>query len=249
MNVIILNTYEELSTAATKVLIDSIKATPNPLVCVASGDSPKGLYKHLVTSVEKNSLNTADWHFLGLDEWIGLNGQDIGSCRYHLDQDLFHPLGVPDEQICFFDGRSVDVFAECLINEMYIKKQGGIDVAILGLGLNGHIGMNEPFTPVDSRSQMVDLDPLTIQIGQKYFEQPQKLSQGLTLGLGTLMEARSILLLVGGQNKAPIVKKMLEEEVSLSCPASLLRHHPNCHIFLDQAAGSLLDPKKGFENI
>ncbi len=83
---------------------------------------------------------------------------------------------MPDEQICFFDGRSVDMFAECLLNQMYIKKQGGIDVAILGLGLNGHIGMNEPFTPVDLRSQTVDLDPLTTQTGQKYFEQPQKLS-------------------------------------------------------------------------
>ena len=246
MNVTISKTYEELSTVATKVLIDLVKETQEPLVCVASGDSPKGVYKQLVTSVETNSLDTADWHFLGLDEWIGLNGQDIGSCRYHLDQDLFHPLGVSDQQICFFDGRSVDVFSECIINEMYIKKQGGIDLAILGLGLNGHIGMNEPFTSEDSRSQIIDLDPLTIQTGQKYFEQPQKLSQGLTLGLGTLMESRSILLLVGGQNKAPIVKKMLEEEVSLSCPASLLRHHPNCHVFLDHAANSLWDPKKRF---
>jgi len=249
MNVTISNTYEELSTGATKVLIDSVKETPKPLVCVASGDSPKGVYKKLVSRVEENSLDIADWYFLGLDEWIGLNGQDIGSCRYHLDQDLFHPLGVSDQQICFFDGRSVDVFSECIINEMYIKKQGGIDVAILGLGLNGHIGMNEPFTSEDSRSQIIDLDPLTIQTGQKYFEQPQKLSQGLTLGLGTLMESRIILLLVGGQNKAPIVKKMLEEEVSISCPASLLRHHPNCHVFLDHAASSLLDLKKGCEKI
>ena len=106
--------------------------------------------------------------------------------------------------------------------------------------MNGHIGMNEPNTPINSRSHIIELDPITISVGQKYFNKPQPLTKGITLGIATLLEAKHILLVVNGAKKADIVKQVIEGPISESIPASLLRNHPNCSIYLDEAAASKL---------
>jgi galactosamine-6-phosphate isomerase len=207
---------------------------------VASGDSPSGIYKNIVAHVHRNELTIDHWRFLGLDEWVGLNGDDEGSCRWHLNRELFTPLQIDKDSIYFFNGASKDLDQECIDTESYIQKQGGIEIAILGLGMNGHIGMNEPNTSINSRSHIIELDPITITVGQKYFNKPQPLTKGITLGIATLLEAKHILLVVSGAKKADIVKQVIEGPISESIPASLLRNHPNCSIYLDEAAASNL---------
>lgn len=241
MEIIISNNYEETSEKATDLIEALMKNKLKPLICVASGDSPAGIYKNFVERVNEKELDISQWQFLGLDEWVGLNGADEGSCRYHLNEQLFNPLKIPNDTIHFFDGASDDLEQQCLMTEAAIQKHEGIEVAILGLGLNGHIGMNEPNTSISSRSHIINLDPLTAQVGQKYFKTPQVLSKGITLGIASLLEAKNIILIVTGEKKAAIIKEVIEGAITEKVPASILRNHPNCYLFLDKAAASLLE--------
>lgn len=240
MQIIISNTHEESSQKAANAIQAFMANKPYPLICVASGDSPAGIYRNFVTSGSKKELDLNHWSFLGLDEWVGLNGNDEGSCRYHLNAQLFSPLKIANSQICFFDGASKNLEEQCQITESTIQKHGGIELAILGLGMNGHIGMNEPNTSALTRSHIIELDLITAQVGQKYFQSPQTLSQGITLGIASLLEAKTIILIVNGEKKAAIVKQVVEGEITEKTPASILRRHPNCFIYLDKAAASLL---------
>jgi galactosamine-6-phosphate isomerase len=235
--------YEEMSKQASEEVIRLMQASKNKLLCIASGDTPTGLFRDLVARVHKKELSLSDWKFVGLDEWAGMNGSDEGSCRYHLNRQFFQPLHIKEENISFFDGRAIELENECQQTENFIHQHGGIDVAILGLGLNGHIGMNEPGTSPNLHSHIADIDPETQEVGQKYFTTPQTLSHGITLGLANIMETRHVILLVSGARKAGIVKRIIEDEPSEQLPASLLRQHPGLKIYLDAEAAQLIQPK------
>jgi len=239
MEIFILDTPEEVAKQAAEEVTGLMAASTqkNPLLCPASGDSPAGLFRELAARKE---LDTSHWSFVGLDEWVGMNGGDEGSCRYYLNIQLFEPLGVKDDRICFFDGKANDLQAECGRTEDFIQQHGGIEVAILGLGLNGHAGMNEPGTSRDQRSHVSKLDPITAKTGQKYFKGKRELTEGITLGLATILEARNIILIVTGKHKAAIVKRIVESDISEALPASLLRAHENFKIYLDNDAASQL---------
>jgi len=239
MKIKIADTNYELSQQAADEILEFTSSIKEPLICTASGDSPSGLYKELVHRVNEKESDISSWKFVGLDEWAGMNGDDQGSCRYHLNNQFYHPLKISEERICFFDGRAKNPEEECRKTENFIKKNGNIDIAIIGLGLNGHIGMNEPGTSPTLRSHVADIDPQTQQVGQKYFTKPQQLSQGLTLGLATIMEAKKIILIVTGSHKAAIVKEILEENAP-QLPASLLRNHPGLTIYLDKQAAQFI---------
>lgn len=243
MKLLLADTYEASSKQVADDLVALLKDKKNPLICVASGDSPAGLYRELVRRVQEKKLDVSDWYFVGLDEWLGMNGADEGSCRFHLDQQLFRPLQISQEQLCFFDGRCLDAEAECKRVEEFIASHGSIDVAIVGLGLNGHVGMNEPGTPVSARAHTAELDALTQQVGQKYFTQQTPLTSGLTLGIANLLECRAVYLVVNGRHKAGIVQKILNEPVSEQRPASLLFQHPGLSIYLDKEAAARIEKK------
>lgn len=234
------DTYEIMCMQAAGDIIALTQAIKNPVLCTASGDTPVGLYNELIKEIIQKKIDISGWYFVSLDEWIGLNGDDEGSCRFHLNNQLFNPLQIAKDNISFFDGRAKDLNKECENMENFITQHGGITIAILGLGMNGHVGMNEPGTSPALRSHITNLDSQTQKIGQKYFKKEQPLSKGVTLGLATLMEARNIILLVSNRHKAEIVQKVLEGEISEQLPASLLRRHPGLKIYLDKEAASLM---------
>ncbi len=236
MEIFIADTYEALSKRAAEDLYSFLQPLQAPVVCPASGDTPAGLYRHLVQLVRRENTDTTGWRFVGLDEWQGMNGTDEGSCRYMLDRQLFFPLRTPAANICFFDGRAGDWQAECTRSEAFIAAQGGISIAIVGIGLNGHVGMNEPGTPKEIRSHVARLHKETQHTGQKYFSGPRHLSAGLTLGLATILEAKKIFLLASGPSKTAIVHQLLNDSTSEALPASILRQHPALCIYLDKAA-------------
>lgn len=238
MKIVISENYAELSEKATNDLLQIVKDKQAPVVCTASGDSPAGMYKVLVDKVSRNEANINGWYFLGLDEWGGMNGDNEGSCRWHLNNQLFGPLQPPADHIVFFDGKG-DLEKECERIETFIG-QHDIDVSIVGLGMNGHIGMNEPGTPVSSRTHISELDPLTAQVGQKYFKTATELKNGITLGIATLLESKHIFLIVSGSKKAAIVKEVLEGPVSEDVPATLFLNHANLTIYLDKEAAQLI---------
>jgi glucosamine-6-phosphate isomerase len=240
MQCFIADTYESMSAQCADAIADIIKLGVSPLVCVPSGDSPKGLYNEWKLQQGKNIINVHDWYFLGLDEWIGLGRNDEGSCSHMLNRDLFFPLEIDPEKICCFDGNAKDTAAECNRIESYIHQHTAIDVAILGLGMNGHVGLNEPGTSPSLRLHVSEIHPVTKQVGQKYFSSPQQLTKGITLGIATLMEARHVILVVSGEKKTAVLQQAIEGEITPQLPASLLRNHPCFMVFADQAAASML---------
>jgi galactosamine-6-phosphate isomerase len=236
MKLFIADSYEAMSKQAAEDLMSFLYSVEKPLICPASGVSPTGLYKELINLIKTSGIDISNWSFVGLDEWKGMNGNDEGSCRDYLNKELFIPLQIQDHQICFFDGRANDLNAECEQAENFIKKHGGIHVAILGIGVNGHIGMNEPGTSVSMRSHVAAIHESTQQIGQKYFTQPKQIDAGLTIGLATLLESKHLMLLASGTNKAEILNKALHEPMSEEIPATLLRNHPGFLVYADEEA-------------
>jgi galactosamine-6-phosphate isomerase len=241
MQLVILNTYRELCKRIADDLLQVTASLKEPLICPASGDTPLGVYHELVQRVHEKKLRIDTWNFVGLDEWMGMNGEDEGSCRYSLDKEFFLPLNIPETHISFLDGKSLDLKGECRNAEVYIQSLEGIDVAILGLGMNGHIAMNEPGTPKDIRSHISSIAKETQEVGQKYFKSPTPITEGLTLGIGTLLEAKHIMLMVTGSKKASIVKRLLSSTETEDLPASFFLGHPRITIYLDSEAASLLE--------
>lgn len=238
MKLIISETYDTLSSRAAEDTIHCMNASTDPLLCPASGSSPIGLYDELIKHSLERSSTVPRWKYAALDEWVGMNGSDEGSCRQSLDQYLFHPLKTEPEKICFFDGRSKDLLGECVKVEKFIKDHKGIDVVILGLGMNGHVGLNEPGTLITSRAHITDIDALTQKVGQKYFKEEKHLSKGITLGIANLLEAKHIFLLVNGKKKADVVKKLVDGPITEKLPASLLMNHADFRVYLDKEAAS-----------
>ncbi|HEY6977690.1 MAG TPA: glucosamine-6-phosphate deaminase [Chitinophagaceae bacterium] len=239
MKIITANTYEEMSGQVADDLIRTMQLFNEPLLCPASGSTPVGLYKELVNLYRQKKFDPSNWLFVALDEWVGMDGNKEGSCKHSLDEQLFNPLKIKADQICFFDGKA-DLDKECDRVEKFIRQHGGIDVSVLGLGMNGHVGMNEPYTPASLRSHIAKLDPVTQQVGQKYFKERQHLSEGVTLGLATLLESKHIFLLVNGERKAGIVKKVIEGNITEEMPATILRRHTGLKVYLDADAAQLI---------
>ena len=240
MQIIVEESYKSMSEKCANDLLEFILPLENPVICAASGDTPKGMYGELVKQVREKQIDVSNWHFIGLDEWAGMNGNDEGSCRYHLNNDLFYPLQIAEDKIIFFDGRAKNLQAQCDGVEDYISLMGGIDVAIVGLGMNGHVGMNEPGTDPELFSHIADIDSMTQLVGQKYFKSQQQLSKGLTIGIASLQKAAFIMLLASGTKKSGIIKKILEEDASPQLPATLLLSHKKIDIYLDKEAASLI---------
>ena len=244
MKITIADTYAAMSQQAAEELAELLKEKEHPLLCTASGDSPAGLYNELVRLHRQNIIDATTWYFAGLDEWVGKSGRDEGSCRYYLDQQLYRPLNIPVDRISFFDGHSSNLQDECRQMETFLQLHEPIEAAVVGLGMNGHIGFNEPGISPSLTTHIANLDKTTIETGQKYFKEQQQLAQGITIGLATLMEAKHVFLLVSGAHKADIVQKALEGPVTENLPATLLRHHPNLHVYLDREAAQLLSTQK-----
>lgn len=236
MDIFLEKDYNTLSAAAAKHLLSLARKKPSPLVCVASGDSPAVLYHEIIA--QKNANETASWNFVGLDEWQGMNASDEGSCQWHLHQQLFQPLKVEAGRICFFDGRTASLEAECRRIDQFITDHDGIDIAVIGLGSNGHIGMNEPERDPTLTAHIAELDPSTIKTAQKYFKKETTITGGLTLGIASILSAKHIFLIVSGTHKAAIIKQLMESEPTPALPVTWLKNHPNAYLYLDEAAAS-----------
>ena len=150
-------------------MTEALSTDSSPLLCFAAGETPLGMFAHLEDCIRKGRVNFTDANFISLDEWVGMNGSTNGSCRYNLDRYFFHPLKIKEAQIQFFDGKSSDLFGECERINRYLEFHGPIDMVVLGIGLNGHVGFNEPGSSLDSVSRVVELQDATRKSGQKYF--------------------------------------------------------------------------------
>jgi glucosamine-6-phosphate isomerase len=232
--------YASLSQYTAEHIAAIINQKPDALLCLASGDTPIGTYHHLVELAKTGRVDVSQCTFVGLDEWVGFGPEDSGSCSYYVFRDLFTPLQLRPDQLYVFDAKATDLTAECARIDSLIDSRGGLDLLLVGMGMNGHIALNEPGTPFTLGCHVGELAESTITVGQKYFEQETVLEQGITLGLRHLTAAREVILLVSGEKKAATLQKALKGPVSEEIPASILQTHPNGQVWLDAAAGSLL---------
>lgn len=175
---------------------------------------------------------------MGLDEWVGLAPEVSGSCRNDFQQRLIAPLGLQPGQYHFFDALAEDLEEECAKMENEITSRGGIDLMVVGIGMNGHIGFNEPGVNVELHAHVISLDATTTAVGQKYFTGPVSLNKGITLGLTDLMEAKKVVLVANGSHKAPVIKQAIEGVLSENFPATILQQHPNAYIMIDALAAA-----------
>jgi glucosamine-6-phosphate isomerase len=232
--------YTIMSSAAAGRVIDLMNHKPESVVCFPSGSSPKGMFDALVTANQNGRVDFSKCVFIGLDEWIGLGAGDDGSCRDLLDRDFLKPVGLRDDQVVFFDGKAFDPQAECDRINKIVESLGGLDLIILGVGMNGHLALNEPGTSWDTYAHISELDPVTVEVGQKYFNQPTTLTRGITVGIRHILEARAAILLASGSAKAPVVRRALAFPVSKDFPATVLQNHLNAEFILDAEAAELI---------
>jgi len=194
----ITGSYAEFSQLAAEDLVQLTANKNAPVVCTASGDTPAGLYKALFDKVKVKHADVQDWYFIGLDEWLGIPPENEGSCRFFFESLLLKPLNFASSQIHLFDAMSPNPLQECRKMDQLILAKGGIDLMIVGVGMNGHIGFNEPGVSFSNYSHVIDLDETTISVGQKYFKGPVVLMQGITLGLKHLVESKKVFLIANG---------------------------------------------------
>lgn len=228
--------YAALCRAVADEIAAVVRSRPNALVCLASGHSPLGVFACLIDDVRNGRLNLSHCEWVGLDEWMGMNGADPGSCRQMMDEFLFHPLGVSPAKIHFFDGRAAHPMGEVDRIAKRIAEAGGLDVMLVGIGTNGHIAMNEPGTPFSTHTHISALAAETIEVGQKYFQSPTPLEKGITLGLADFAESRLPILMANGPKKAAIIKRLLHEDQNEQLPASILHGLNHALLMTDQEA-------------
>ena len=230
--------YQQLSKATADLIIEYIQNKKKSLVCIASGHTPVGVFKCLVDAVRAGHLDLIESTFLSLDEWLGIDPSDSGSCLSMLKRDFFDHLSLATDQIEFFNVHAADLNKECeRINDL-ISAHGGLDIMLVGVGTNGHIGMNEPGTSFDSYAHIGELAEETKAVGQKYFEKATVLSKGATLGLRHFREAVLPILMANGEKKAEIVYRALTITPQEEVPASIIQLIPQGYVMVDKEAGA-----------
>ncbi len=240
MQVEIYPDYAELSFRAADKLVKQIVAKPASVFCLASGESPLLTYALMTQLINIQKIDVSQCTFVGLDEWVGIPPDNPGSCHYFLQQYVFQPLKLKSHQIKLFNVFSGDLAGECKSMDSFVSSKGGIDMMVVGIGLNGHIGFNEPGVSPDHYSHVITLDEKTRTVGQKYFAEATELSEGITMGLKRVAEARNVLLLANGLRKADIIRQTLKEGISTAIPSTLIRQHQHATVMVDSAAASLV---------
>lgn len=241
MQVIYCKDYFELSRQASDIIIEVVKQKPDAVLCLAAGDTPKLTYAEVVKKAAAVDFSRVT--FIGLDEWVGVPPGNEGSCHYFLHHNLFDPLTIQAAQIHMFDALSADPGAACKKMDRIIAEKGGIDLMLVGVGMNGHIGFNEPGVSFDLYSHVINLDETTQSVGQKYFSEKTTLPQGITLGLKHFMEAKKAIVIASGEKKAAIIQKTVEGPVTNEVPASIVQRHRNGRVIIDKQAAHLISNK------
>lgn len=230
--------YKTLSRATADLIAEYIGRKKNSLVCLASGHSPRGVFECLIEDVKSERLDLSACTFVSLDEWVGIPPKQKGSCRAMMDEDFFVPLQIGATQIKFFEGMAADLEAEAdRMNEL-IATHDGLDIMLVGVGMNGHIAMNEPGTSFDALAHISTLADETKTVGQKYFVEATDLSRGITLGLKHFREAKLPILIANGEKKAPIIQKILSLRAVETLPATVIHLIDQGFVLLDRGAST-----------
>ncbi|WP_217588497.1 glucosamine-6-phosphate deaminase [Lentibacillus saliphilus] len=237
MELIRVKDYEEMSAKACEFVTALMKEQTAPVLGLATGSTPEGLYKRLIDTYQAGDISFDKTTTFNLDEYVGLTQDDPNSYHYYMFEKLFKHINVMSDNTHLPNGAANDVEQECSDYEKLIKSTGSIDLQLLGLGINGHIGFNEPGTSFDSRTHIVALDESTRQANARFFASMDDVpTQAITMGIQSIMEAKHILLLVSGEKKADALASLMNGEVTEAFPASILQKHAHTTVIADEAA-------------
>ncbi len=241
MKVYCTGNYEAMSRKAAAIIAAQVVSKPDCVLGLATGSTPIGTYKNLIQWYESGDLDFSQVKTANLDEYRGLTRDNDQSYYYFMRHNLFDHINIDQANTNIPDGTKEDAEAECSHYEEVIEELGGVDLQLLGLGHNGHIGFNEPAAAFTKATNCVDLTESTIEANKRFFEKVEDVPrQAYTMGIGTIMRAKKILLIVSGEDKAEILKKVLEGPITPQVPASILQLHGDVTVVADQAAMSKL---------
>jgi glucosamine-6-phosphate deaminase len=238
MNVLQFDAESAWTEAIASLWRDRLRMKPDLEMCLPSGTTPTGIYSAMSRSAGERLVSFKDASVFVLDEFGGLDPDDHGRTSHTLRRQLIDQIDLPSSSFHLLDPESPDLIAHCADFEAAIG--AGFDLVLLGIGLNGHLGMNEPGSAIDSPTRRVDLHESTIQSSARYFAHQRLPRWGVTVGLGRLFGAKEVWLLAKGASKAEIVRDTLRGEIDRANPASLLRKHQNAWLFVDSAAAALV---------
>ena len=237
---VIVDNANNIATQAADIYEELLKAKPNAVLGYATGSTPLDLYAELVNRVNAGKITFKDVTTYNLDEYVGLDGTHDQSYRYFMNTNLFDKIDIDKSRT--FVPSGLDTSDEALAQyDADIQAAGGIDIQLLGLGVNGHIGFNEPNTPFGSLTHVVELTQNTREINARFFASIDDVpTHAATMGIRTVMNARKLILIALGENKADAVAGLVNGEVTEALPASVLQLHPNVVVFCDKGAASKL---------
>ncbi len=248
MEVMISKTYEDLSRKAAAVIADRLNTKPNAVLGLATGSSPLGLYRELIRLHQDEGLDFSQVTTFNLDEYVGLPASHDQSYHYFMQENLFRHINVPKERIHVPSGTTKNYQAFCRWYEKRITECGGIDVQVLGIGTDGHIAFNEPSSSLASRTRLKTLARQTIEDNARFFDRIEDVPiYAITMGVGTILESREVLLVANGENKAEAVAAMVEGPVTSMITASALQLHPDAQVFIDEPAAAKLRMREYYE--
>lgn len=241
MEVIIKPDYDQVCAESAGIIRESWIRKNDLVLGLATGKTPLGLYKKLTSLYQNGEMDFSSVVAFNLDEYLGLAESHPQSFAYYMGQNLFRQVNFRRENIHRLEGQPADIEGHCRAYEQKIKSVGGIDVQILGIGKNGHIAFNEPGSALSSRTRLKILTKETVEANRPFFKDERDMPRFcLTMGIGTILEAKMVLLLASGKDKAGIVARAIEGPVTASVPASALQFHPRAKFVIDEAAASEL---------
>ncbi|MCP4589961.1 MAG: glucosamine-6-phosphate deaminase [bacterium] len=241
MEIIIADTYEGMSELAATMIERQLLRKPNSVLGLATGSTPIGTYQALVRKYKEEGLDFSKIVTFNLDEYLDLSPSHDQSYHYFMDQHLFNKINVEPRNIHVPYGHAEDVEQFCSWYEEEIRQAGGVDIQLLGIGGDGHIAFNEPGSSLGSRTRLKTLTKQTIDDNARFFTNPEDVPRfAITMGVGTILEAREIIMVANGKKKAEIVAEAIEGPITAQVSASALQMHPEVTVILDAEAGSRL---------
>jgi glucosamine-6-phosphate deaminase len=241
MEIIIRPSPEECASIGGRIIANLIKEKTNAVLGLATGSTPIPLYSELVRMHEDEGLSFSDVTTFNLDEYIGLSGDHPCSYQFFMNEELFGKIDMRSGSAHIPNGEAEDIESECLQYEEAIRSSGGIDLQVLGIGSDGHIGFNEPGSSLGSRTRIKTLTGETIKDNARFFDDPNQVPRHcITMGVGTIMDSASLILFAFGEGKAEVIAKAVEGPLTAMVPASALQLHPKVRVIVDEAAASKL---------
>lgn len=241
IRVIVCEDYETISKKAAAILAGVISLKPDCVLGLATGSSPVGMYQELVKKYQAGELDFSQVRSYNLDEYYPIDPENDQSYHYFMNTNLFQHVNISPDSVHVPSGNAQDIQAACEEYEVMITQAGGIDIQVLGIGQNGHIGFNEPAEAFDAKTHLVDLQESTIKANARFFEKEEDVPrQAISMGVGSIMKARRILMVANGAAKAKAIAAALEGPITPQVPASALQMHPDVTVIVDQEAAALL---------